>query len=202
MHLHLDARCLVGIGIQFQEPLQHSNARCRIVCSLAKGDAGCGEKLLKIRGKKWSANAPRLTVARFPKPLLVHRPVVGSRPPHTATRRIRSNDPRRSRHLSRTLAREGCQQHGFACSRAEHRAEHRDASAEAVPRVCRVHSEERISIRGLLDSRSPRPALPLGSCGSSFGPHRAFELDGNVWSRTSRNRLVSVTPNLATGTRS
>ena len=34
MHLHLDARCLVGIGIQFQEPLQHSNARCRIVCSL------------------------------------------------------------------------------------------------------------------------------------------------------------------------
>ena len=36
MHLHLDARCLVGIGIQFQEPLQHSNARCRIVCSLAE----------------------------------------------------------------------------------------------------------------------------------------------------------------------
>ena len=34
MHLHLDARCLVGIGIQFQEPLQHSYARCRIVCSL------------------------------------------------------------------------------------------------------------------------------------------------------------------------
>ena len=92
--------------------------------------------------------------------------------------------------------------HGFACSRAEHRAEHRDASAGAAACVRRVHSEERISIRGLLDSRSPRPALPLGSCGSSFGPHRAFELDGNVWSRTSRNRLVSVTPNLATGTRS
>ena len=36
MHLHLDARCLVGIGIQFQEPLQHSNARCRIVCSLGR----------------------------------------------------------------------------------------------------------------------------------------------------------------------
>ena len=42
MHLHLDARCLVGIGIQFQEPLQHSNARCRIVCSLGRGGVSGG----------------------------------------------------------------------------------------------------------------------------------------------------------------